>query len=298
MEFFDNLMTNWHLKQGIKKLKKAERSRGKRFDRLIRATYQHFEGAMEQDPNKLEALKYWGQALSLSAQRNEANAQLCTNLYKEAVDKFSEANNIDPDDIETIALWGETLTEKAGSAETKNRDQIYLSAYKKFSSALKKKGDDSGIVHAWGLGLYNQAGTKDNGEEAQQLYSDACEKYSQAFTLDARNPEVLIDWGVTLMEQARQASSVDAVDAELYDEAKQKFLDAEEFEKGIASYNLACLHAVQGDADKCESRLKTALKSHNLPRAKHIENDLDLLNVRELPWYSKFIKKARKRFKD
>ena len=295
MKFVDDLMTNWHLKQGIRKLKKAEKYRGKRFDRLIRAAYQHFEGAMEQDPNKLEALKYWGQALSLSAQRNEADPQLCTTLYKEAVDKFSEANNINPDDIETIALWGETLTDKAGSAETKNRDQVYLSAYKKFSSALKKKGDDSGVIHAWGLGLYNQAGTKEN-EEAQQLYTDACEKYSEAFTLDARNPEVLIDWGVTLMEQARQSDGDDAV--ALYEKAKQKFVDAEKFETGIASYNLACLYSVLGETDKCESRLKTALKSHNLPRVDHIENDLDLLNVRESPWYSKFIKKARKRFKD
>jgi hypothetical protein len=71
--------------------------------------------------------------------------------------------------------------------------------------------------------------------------------------------------------------------------AKEKMLIADSIQKGVASYNFACLHAVHGDFDACKESLEAALAYRNLPDEEDIINDADMQVAKTQDWFDDFI---------
>ena len=72
---------------------------------------------------------------------------------------------------------------------------------------------------------------------------------------------------------------------ELYEQAKSKFLFAEEKWPGLASYNLACLHSMRGEEEECRKYLTSAQEHDELPTVEAIEADVDLSNMNKKEWF-------------
>ena len=69
-----------------------------------------------------------------------------------------------------------------------------------------------------------------------------------------------------------------------------RFFNAENIQQGLASYNLACLYALQNKADNCLEALEKARDCGLVPDQQDILNDADLDNVKQLSWFDEFIK--------
>ncbi|HEX7154412.1 MAG TPA: hypothetical protein VF618_23200 [Thermoanaerobaculia bacterium] len=66
-----------------------------------------------------------------------------------------------------------------------------------------------------------------------------------------------------------------------------------ELAPGKASYNLACIQALRGDADGCRKWLLDSEERGFLPSRDHLLNDSDLNGVRQLPWFAEIVARAK-----
>ncbi len=151
-------------------------------------------------------------------------------------------------------------------------------------------GSDSSVfkdaLYSWGMALLYSARLK-QGAEAMSLYEEAGKKFS--FCLVAK-PDYLaaaLDWSVALMELA--ALQKGAAQTASYALAKEKLALADSIHEGVASYNFACLHAVEGDFDACKAALELARDYKNLPDEQDILNDADMQVAKTQNWFDDFI---------
>jgi hypothetical protein len=152
------------------------------------------------------------------------------------------------------------------------------------SSAFKE------ALYNWGSALLYQARLKE-GSEAKVLYDEAGKKFS--FCLVAKNDYLAaaLDWGVALMELAPLQEEAER--KATYVLAKDKFSIADNIQQGVASYNFACLHALNKNFDACQEFLELARDYRNLPDEAEILSDADMQDVIKLPWFSEFIESAK-----
>ncbi|RLA19467.1 MAG: hypothetical protein DRQ62_11885 [Gammaproteobacteria bacterium] len=141
-------------------------------------------------------------------------------------------------------------------------------------------------LYNWGMALFYTARLK-QGDTAKELYLEAGKKFSYCLVAKPDYLAAALDWGVALMELAPLQ---DAADKEAsYTLAKEKFNIADGIQKGVASYNFACLHAVHNDFDACKKALEQALEYGNLPDEEDILNDADMQIAKIKPWFKDFI---------
>lgn len=279
------ILARAHLAMGNHHTENARRRTGTEAARSFQSAYQRYASALAGNSRLHEAAKNWGRALYYAAQNESGKEQ--EKLFKQACEKYAVAHDIDPKDSETLYYWGMALSQQASSRRVKNGDDKYGSAYEKFAQAVALNQHPQSL-HGWGLASYHQALTK-LGPEARRLLEKACEKYSAAIEIRSDQAQVLNDWGVALLERARQ-SMVQERDA-LNQEAEARFLEAEKHHRGLGSYNLACIYSLRGDHDRCREYLELARDNHTLPSRAHIENDADLAGARELEWFEALLEK-------
>ncbi|MGR8934411.1 MAG: TPR end-of-group domain-containing protein [Gammaproteobacteria bacterium] len=177
-------------------------------------------------------------------------------------------------------------TARARKREGDVAEQLFQQAFQEFQTVV---GSDSVIADAlyhWGFALFHYAQTK-TGEEADRVYQQACEKFSFCMVMNPSHLGAAIDWGAALMEQARNRG--ENAQSELYTAAREKFLAANAIQAGSASYNLACIHAIQGDAEGCREALENAREHGSLPDLGAILNDADLARVQHQQWFTEFV---------
>lgn len=145
-------------------------------------------------------------------------------------------------------------------------------------------------LYNWGSALLYQARLKE-GSEAKSLYEEAGKKFSFCLVAKSDYLAAALDWGVALMEVAPlQAESERKA---TYALAKDKFSIADNIQQGVASYNFACLHALNKNFDACKESLELACDYRNLPDEAEILSDADMQDVIKLPWFSEFIESAK-----
>lgn len=181
---------------------------------------------------------------------------------------------------------GIKATEKARKAEGEAADRFFEQAYKSFALSMAGNVALPEALHHWGLALFYQAEMK-SGKEAKTLLKNACEKYSAAQAIEPNNPNTATDWGVALMAEARRQNAEPSDD--LYEQAKAKFLAAEEHWSGIASYNLACLHAIRGEEQECKNYLTSAQELDSLPPLDVVKEDADLSSMNQKAWFQTLV---------
>ena len=158
-----------------------------------------------------------------------------------------------------------------------------MAIYESISSSNSAFND---ALYNWGMALLYSARLK-QGAEAVALYQEAGNKFSYCLVAKSDYLGAALDWGVALMELA---ALQDAADKEAsYALAKEKFAIANDIQKGVASYNFACLHAVHNDFDACKEALELALQCGNLPDEEEIKSDADMKIAKTKPWFDDFI---------
>lgn len=178
------------------------------------------------------------------------------------------------------------LTEDARSTEGGRADELFQSAYRSYHDIVSSDPNIVDALYHWGTALFQQ-GLNKTGMEAEKLFRGAGERFCACLVINPAMAGAAIDWGVALMEQARAAGLTPF--NSLYDEARERFQRAEEIQRGSASYNLACIHALRNEKEKCLDFMRAARECGTLPQIGQILEDRDLLNVREAQWFRTFL---------
>lgn len=165
-------------------------------------------------------------------------------------------------------------------------DQLFQQAYACFSSYSSHRARYYDALHGWGLALVNQSHGKSK-EERIKLLEQAITKFIFCDAVKPNHLGALLDGGVAYMELAKAQDL--SFDDNLYVKAKASFVSAEAIQQGSASYNLACLNALQHNTDACLLGLEQARDCGLIPDEQDILNDTDLDNVKSLSWFNEFM---------
>lgn len=166
-------------------------------------------------------------------------------------------------------------------------DQLFQQAYDIFATIPESSSNYADALYYWGFAILHQAFTKPSAE-AIKIFEQAITKFSLCKTTSPEHLGAAIDSGVALMGLAK-CKQVN-LDNELYSKAKESFEKAEKIQQGSASYNLACMYALHNESDACLKALENARAHGLVPDEQDIINDDDLKNVKQSPWFAKFIK--------
>ncbi len=178
------------------------------------------------------------------------------------------------------------LAAEAHLADGEKADQLFQEAYKNFASYSTYRALYPDCLHSWGLALVNQAGKK-TGDNALKILDEAIVKFNLCDAVKPDHLGAFLDGGVALMTVAKIKCL--SADDEWYVKAKKSFVSAEEIQQGSASYNLACLYAMQSNTDACLDALEKARDCGIIPDEQDILTDTDLDNVKQLSWFDEFI---------
>ena len=170
-------------------------------------------------------------------------------------------------------------------------DQLYKGAYQGFASVVADNLILSEALYNWGLALLHEANTQ-APEAAIITLNDAINKFTFCLLTAPEYLGAAIDGGVAYMALARL--STEEAKPALYLKAKAFFDTANTIQKGTAAYNLACIHAINGDETACLAALKLAKEFGSLPAKDEILHDADVANVVALPWFTEFFAELEK----
>ena len=186
------------------------------------------------------------------------------------------------------------LTLEARQEKGKKADQLFQQAYENFMTISESSSNYADALYYWGFAILHQAFTKPS-DEAIKIFEEAITKFSICKMISPEHLGASIDNGVALMGLAK--SKQVGLDHELFSKAIESFESAEKIQLGSASYNLACMYALNNKSDACLKALENARDHGLLPDKQDIINDVDLKNVKKLPWFSEFITSLKKKRK-
>ena len=130
-------------------------------------------------------------------------------------------------------------------------------------------------LNNWGNALADQARQK-SGEAADNLFTLAYDKYSEALQIKPDMHDAFYNWGGTLIHQARQKSGEAA--AKLHNQAFEFLSKAVAL--GGHCYNFACINALRGDADTAYRYLDKALSTKEIS-PEFVEEDDDWISLKD-----------------
>ncbi|MCK4841081.1 MAG: hypothetical protein KAT04_04270 [Methylococcales bacterium] len=178
------------------------------------------------------------------------------------------------------------LTFDARQQEGEKADLLFKQAYDSFSDVSESYSKYADALYYWGFALLHQAQTKPS-DEAIKIFEEAINKFSFCKTIAPKHLGAMVDGGVALLGQAK--SKKVNLDDDLYIKAKESFESAENIQNGSASYNLACMYALQNEGDACLKALENARDHGLVPDEQDIINDDDLQNIKKLSWFAEYI---------
>ena len=178
------------------------------------------------------------------------------------------------------------LTLEARQEKGEKADQLFQQACDNFATIPESSSNYADALYYWGFAIMHQAFTKPSAE-ANKIFEQAITKFSSCRTVSPEHLGASIDNGVALMGLA-ESQQVN-LNNELYRKAKESFETAEKIQQGSASYNLACMHALNNKSDACLKALENARDHGLIPDEQDIVNDDDLKNVKQLAWFAGFI---------
>jgi len=267
---------------------------------LFAEAYQKYAVAHRLRPDSHEVLHEWGIALAIHAERE--HGQRADHLFAEAYKKYAAALELKPDLHRVFYMWGVALATQAKGKHKQEADRLFAQAYQKWASALdlvpdmhelEVKGDceirrpwGQEVLYDWGAALATQAANK-HGQEADQLFSEACEKYAAAVAVKPDFHKALNNWAIALQDRARITGGGKV--SRLLDEARNKLIQIIDVFPGHAYYNLACNSSLQDNETECQEWLKKCHASGGLPSREHIRTDPDFERVRDRDWFRIFL---------
>ena len=170
--------------------------------------------------------------------------------------------------------------------DTAQAEALFSEAMAIYGGVASDSSAFKDALYNWGMALLYSARLK-QGDEAKGLYEEAGKKFSYCLVAKEDYLAAALDWGVVLMELAALQDETEKEAS--YVLAKEKLTLADSIQKGVASYNFACLHAVHGDFDACKEALELARDYKNLPDEDDILNDADMQVAKTQAWFDDFI---------
>jgi Plant specific mitochondrial import receptor subunit TOM20 len=241
---------------------------------LLREAMSKYEAALAIKPDSHEALYNWGVALAALARAKNNDEP----LFREAMSKYEAALAIKPDKHEALSNWGVALS---ALARAKNNDEpLFREAMSKYEAALAIKPDKHEALRNWGVALAALARAKGNDET---LWREAISKYEAALAIKPDKHEALRNWASALLNLYHKSP-----DENLLSEAEDKASRAEKIE-GKASYNLACVYALQNREEDCRLQLLRCRDAGTLMDAAHVLADEDLKAYRDRAWFRELV---------
>jgi len=177
-------------------------------------------------------------------------------------------------------------TAEARVSDGITRDGLFKAAYQNYAEILQDDALRAETLYHWGFALYHQASTRTD-DSAASLYQEAIDKFAFCMLINPNYLAAAIDSGVAYMDLAR-LNKVKA-DDQLYLLAKIQFEKANVIQAGTASYNLACIYALQGNADASLAELEQARAKVTLPAIDDILNDPDMSTAKDQAWFTAFL---------
>lgn len=178
------------------------------------------------------------------------------------------------------------LSNDARNAEPNTAEQMYKKAYQDYADVVTGDLMRAEALYNWGFALLHQAKAKPE-VEAIKIYQEAISKFAFCMLIQPSYLGAAIDGGVACMDLAR-IKAVPMHD-ELYQMAKTYFEKANAIQAGSASYNLACIYALQSEHDACLSALQDSKSKGSLPDAGEMLVDPDMAKVKNTAWFLEFI---------
>ena len=173
-----------------------------------------------------------------------------------------------------------------GKEDTTEAVKLFSEAIDIYSLIPSDSSAFKDALYNWGMALLYTARLK-QGDEAKELYAEAGKKFSYCLVAKEDYLAAALDWGVALIELAALQDEMEKEAS--YALAKEKLTLADSIQKGVASYNFACLHAISGDFDACKEALELARDYKNLPDEEDIINDADMQVAKTQTWFNDFI---------
>lgn len=227
--------------------------------------FQRFEKALQIKPDKHVALGNWGNALSSLAERlwDVGDHEAAAARYEQAFQRYEKALEIKPDKNVALNNWGIGLVKlakrlwDAGDQETATAR--FEEAFNRYERACQINSDNHQALNNWGFGLGSHAERLwDAGdhETATARFEEAFQRYEKALEIKPDRYQAFRDWGGCLMKLGRRRG-----DNRLFDEGRQKCLEAERIKPGGGAYNLACGEALSGNHDAALEWLEKAIRA-------------------------------------
>ncbi|GEM_PF-1798272 len=258
-------------------------------DRLWALAGEKYAAALEVKPDFHDSLNNWAVTLDkLAKTRSTAgDSEGADRLWTLAGEKYAAALDVKPDFHDSFNNWGNALTDqaeaKSAAGDGEGADRLWALAGEKYAAALNVKPDKYEALSNWGIALANQADAKSaagDGEGADRLWALAIEKYSAALDVKPDKYDALNNSAIVSIHQAQTKTG--RVRTRLLNRARKLCEQANDIQPGSGSYDLACIAALKGDAEKCAHWLRDS-KAHdmNFPGCDHIAADKDFDAVRD-----------------
>ncbi|MCK5804821.1 MAG: hypothetical protein KAI66_18430, partial [Lentisphaeria bacterium] len=207
-------------------------------------------------------------------------------LFEQSCAKYAAALEIKPDYHDALNNWGNALLGQARLKTGEEADVLFEQSYAKYAAALEIKPDKHDALNNWGNALSNQAKLR-TGEEADGLLEQSFAKYAAALEIKPDSHDALNNWAASLLHSVHQKPETEA--SQLLIEAENLLLRAEAILPGCATYNLACVAAMQGNVVKSLDLLRNARQAGTLTSRKKIEEDEDFAKVLQHPQFQQFL---------
>jgi len=171
-------------------------------------------------------------------------------------------------------------------ADFQENDALYAKSLDLLNHILMSKPDFPNIHAQLALTFSHYAELVSEPE----IFDRAFHHYRIAHLNDKENDQIILDWGVTLMNLADLLENHVDSDQHLR-EAEYKFIQAARLGNAHAYYSLACLYALMGNADRSFYFLEKAYHFDALPPLEELLEDEWLETIRESSAFHHLIEK-------
>jgi len=245
---------------------------------FLKSSHDYFQLLDQNEPNQLDTVGNWGNALS-DLGKVEENPK----FLKESIEKFKKAIEIKPDRHEAYNNWGNVLLD-LGKME--NNTHFLKDATEKYKKALEIKPDEYEAYYNWGFALADLGEMENN----PNLFNEAIEKYKKAIEIKPDKHEAYYNWGNALLDLGEMENNPN-----LFNEAIEKYKKAVEIkpDKHEAYYNLACAYSLLNEPQSALKYLKKAIE-YDPDNRKEASEDEDFAPLRENPEFIALVSQPKK----
>jgi len=292
----------------------ARQKNGAEAEALLCYAIEKYNSVLELKPDDNVVMMNLGNIMLELARLKTSSPKEAEQLIEKACTKLELCLRIKPEDYKAWVLWGDALashiTTKIGlnaQFDLSEIEGLYLKAQEKYSRAYQLNPQNTSTLFNWANLNYNFARLKMHNErEAAEKMLEGSESLYKQYYNCKKDPDVLINWGCLLLRMSKlkldkqngapeemEESDLPTTNKAAHDcrdvarflqEAKEKFLEAEQLNAGIACYNIACVCALQQNEAECYHWLSKS-RAAGL-RLDCIRDDEDFEAYRRSEWFN------------